>query len=93
MMTVEELTAAIEQRQMKPEDEVHFVVSAASPTATWLPADVLEYMPDWTEEQAKQWLDLNRVANTIQAAMIGAGRETLENLLELETGKLMTRRE
>ncbi len=48
--------------------------------ACWSVDDILGKRPDWTEETARTWLQ--RHASLIQSAMVDAGWETIDYLLD-----------
>ena len=50
--------------------------------AQWVASDVASLRPDWTEEQAEEWLSFNE--KYIRDAMIRAGWSAIETLLPPE---------
>lgn len=49
------------------------------PTVTWEYIDILELRPNWTRDQAEEWLRLYR--SQIEDRMVSTGWELIENLL------------
>ena len=78
-MTVNELMMRIEKQGLKANDDVPFVCSLGPPTVTWTTDDILQLRPDWTQEQAKEWLDVN--CTVIQGTMCDSGWSCIEELL------------
>ena len=51
----------------------------------WTANDIFSLKPDWTDEQAEEWLECNQ--KYIQERMVELGWEVIESLLPSDSGE------
>lgn len=51
----------------------------------WTADDILTLKPDWTDEQAEEWLECNQ--KYIRDRLVELGWEVIESLLPIDSGE------